>query len=237
MPGFPRNLALSIRRLAFCGHSARDIAKRHRLTVGDVRSFLATPPQKITRGTDRQIAGRLGPKVMYLHRRGWSYSAIAAGLDLDPERVRDFVRRSKGIRTANLARPRDRAQQEALERNQRARQRRQARAPKKFVDEWKAAAATDPSYRDPVASLEAPEASVVPEIAAAELDQGDVNEPPRTVDENWGSPHGGPSGPRKLRPEIMEEILRLRALGSTWPELAARFGVHRRSIHAALRRR
>jgi hypothetical protein len=97
----------------------------------------------------------------------------------------------------------------------------------KFANEWSRAARVDPRYRDPVAPLEGPEASELPAIAAAELlDQVELEELPRApVAESWGSMHASP--PRKLTAEIVEEILRLRESGWTWPRIAARFSVHK----------
>jgi hypothetical protein len=185
-----------------------------------------------------EIRPRLCPKILDLAGRGWSARDIAWALDCDLVEIREF-----------LARPLTDAERAAIERHERERLERCIRPPK-WVDEWKAAAADgDERYRDVAAGvrLEAPVKSEsylptgvcaeLPAMAAAELDQGDVNELPRTpVAESWGSPHGGGNTPRKITAAVLTEALALHQAGWSWPRIAQKFGCHRMAFYHALRR-
>lgn len=241
MTGKPirRGVKRWVRIFAKDGWSPERIAAHLELHLAAVRDFLGTVSQKErwARGTERQIRGRIGLKVRELDGRGLCPRDIAKALDLSTKVVRDFLSRCQPVRREQITRPRTRREQKALERNERERLKRQARATR-FVDEWKAAALTDPSYRDPVAPPVVIRAPVImPAIAAAELvHQADAGELPRTVEEDWGSPHGGPSGPRKITAAVLAEALELRQAGWSWPAIARKFRVHRMSFFHALRR-
>jgi hypothetical protein len=239
MPEICGNLARSIRNLAREGYAMRWIARRHNLDAGDVDAFLKTPLcRDRPLSAKRQIRGKLVARVLDLGGRGWSPADIAAALDLRRKTVAEFLARYRPVRRGTITRPRTRREQEALERNERARRRRQARAPK-FVDEWKAAALTDPAFRDPVSPLEDLETSELPAIAAAEvLDQVAVEELPPVAWSGPTSPHASASasGPRKLTAAVLAEALELRQAGWSWPAIARKLGCHRMALYHALRR-
>src|SRR5208337_1551555 len=111
----------------------------------------------------------------------------------------------------------------------------------KFRNAWSDAAREDHRFRDPIVPLELlepPAADVaVAELvdqAAAELAPGPAAEPPRPVAASWGSVHA--SGPRITTPAVLDEALKLRQDGWSWPAIARKFGCHRMAFFHALRR-
>jgi hypothetical protein len=104
---------------------------------------------------------------------------------------------------------------------------------------WSDAARTDPRYRDPVSTLEAPAAAAIAaelddQAAAAELAPGPAADPPPPIAESWGSVHA--SGPRKITADVLAEALQLREAQWSWPAIARKFGCHRMAFYHALRR-
>jgi len=109
----------------------------------------------------------------------------------------------------------------------------------RFRNAWSDAARTDPRFRDPVSTLEAPAAAAIAaelddQAAAAELAPGPAADPPPPIAESWGSVHA--SGPRKITADVLAEALQLREAQWSWPAIARKFGCHRMAFYHALRR-
>jgi len=197
-----------------------------------------------SQGRDRKIYARLAVRVRELADQGASAADVAAALDLDPDRVHDFLRRLQPIRGKRLARPRCQAKQRRIDqpRPRRPRQPKEPKQPKpRIIDAWKLAALEDERYRDSVAPFEAPAAAIAAElvdqaVAVAEMVPEPRPSPLRVVPvaESWGSVHA--SGPRKITAEVLAEALRLREAGWSWPAIARKFGCHRQSLYFARKR-
>jgi transposase len=226
-----------MRRLARERLPVEVIASRVYLDTATVQAFLATPTLDETRpaGSARQIRGTLTVRVRFYASKGWGASDIASILDLDPATVKEFLHRLKSERVEELAKPRTRSEQERLER--RARERlEKANRPPKWVDEWRAAAADDPAYRDPITPPAMTGAPPLPAIAAAELGQlGPIGRSrPNESPEPWGSIHA--NAPRKVSVPTLERALELRRGGMSWPAVARVIGCHRMTLYHAFKR-
>ncbi len=114
------NLAGGIRKMATHGRSVPEIATYYDLDPTAVRRFLRTPLSKDrwAKGTARPIIAQTATRVRAMIDRGSSDADIAAHLELDPERVRDFRKRLEPVRRNRLTRLRGRTEQERLEQNQ-----------------------------------------------------------------------------------------------------------------------
>jgi len=228
------HLARAIRIMANHGRSAREIAAHYGLHALAVRRFLRRPLSKDrwAKGTARPIIGRIATRVRTMMDKGWNDQDIAAALELDPQRVRDFMWRLEPVRRGRLTRPRGRSEQERLVRNQSKLP--PLPKPKRLPDAWKLAALEDPRYRDPVSTLEAPAAEVVDQAAAAELAPGPVDPPRPPIAESWASVHA--SGPRKITPAVLSAAIKSHQDGRSWPAIARELGCHRMALYHALRR-
>ncbi len=231
-------LARAIRTMANHGRSASEIAAHYGLDARAVRRFLRRPLSKDrwAKGTARPIIGRIATRVRTMMDKGWNDQDIAAALELDPQRVRDFMWRLEPVRRARLTRPRGRVEQERLERNRNKPLR--VPKPKRLPDAWKLAALEDPRYRDPVATLEAQgllelESPAVGQ-SAAELASDPVDPPRPPIAESWGSVHA--SGPRKITPAVLAAAIKSHQDGRSWPAIARELGCHRMALYHALRR-
>ncbi len=226
-----------IRVMAAHGRSAREIATYYGVDPAAVRRFLRRPlsRDRWAKGTARPIIGQIATRVRSMIDQGSSDVDIAVALELDLERVRDFRRRMEPVRRGRITRPRSRSEQERLEHNQSKPP--PLPKPKRPPDAWKLAALEDPRFRDPVATLEAPELVERPELvdqAAAELAPGPAADPPPAIAESWGSVHA--SGPRKMTEAVLAQARELRQAGWSWPAIARKFGCHRMAFYHALRR-
>ncbi len=228
-------LARAIRTMANHGRSASEIAAHYGLDALAVRRFLRRPLSKDrwAKGTDRPIIGPIARRVRVMIDHGWNDQDIAAALDLDPQRVRDFMWRLEPVRRGRLVRPRGRAEQGRLEGNRNKTLR--TPKPKRLPDAWKLAALEDPRYRDPVSTLEAPApAAELVDQPAAELPSPAAAEPRPPIAESWGSVHA--SGPRKITPAILAAAIKSHPEGRSWPAIARELGCHRMAHAHALRR-
>jgi len=108
----------------------------------------------------------------------------------------------------------------------------------RFRNAWSDAAREDPRYRDRLELLEPPgPAAIAAELvdqAAAELAPGPADPPRPPIAESWGSVHA--SGPRKITAAVLDEAVKLRKDGWSWPVIARKFGCHRMAFYHALRR-
>jgi hypothetical protein len=232
------NLAGGIRKMATHGRSVPEIATYYDLDPAAVRRFLRTPLSKDrwAKGTARPIIAQTATRVRAMIDRGSSDADIAAHLELDPERVRDFRKRLEPVRRNRLTRLRGRTEQERLEQNQ---SKLPLPKPRRPPDAWKLAAQEDPRFRDPVSTLEAPAAAQIcagelVNQASAELAPSPSPDPPRPIAESWGSVYA--SGPRKMTADVLAEAKLLRESGWSWPAIAQKFGCHRMTFYHALRR-
>ncbi len=179
-------------------------------------------------------------RVRELANQGATAAEIAAALDLDLDRVHDFLRRLVSLTGQPLARPRPRAKQRRIDnpRPRRPRPPKQPRQPKpRVLDAWKMVALEDPRFRDPESTLAAPELVERRELldqAAAELAPDPATEPRPPIASSWGSVHA--SGPRKITAQVLAEALQLREAEWSWPAIARKFGCHRMAFYHALRR-
>ena len=114
-----------IRRMAAAGRTSEEIADLYGFDPAAVAALVGTPvgeawrlqPRKTP--TDRPILAQTATRVRELVDQGWSAARIARELDLDPARVREFVRRIEPDRGGRLVIPRTRPEQARLERNRR----------------------------------------------------------------------------------------------------------------------
>ncbi|HKI19663.1 MAG TPA: hypothetical protein VKA15_17380, partial [Isosphaeraceae bacterium] len=181
-------LARAIRTMANHGRSASEIAAHYGLDALAVRRFLRRPLSKDrwAKGTARPIIGPIARRVRVMIDKGWNDQDIAAALELDPQRVRDFMWRLEPIRRGRLTRPRGHVEQERLERNRSKPL--HVPKPKRQPDAWRVAALEDVRYRDPTSTLEAPAPAAAAELVhqvVAEM----VPEPRPPIAESWGSVH------------------------------------------------
>jgi hypothetical protein len=221
-----------IRNMANNGRSAKEIAEFYGVDPAAIGRFLRRPlsRDRWAKGTDRPIIGSIATRVRALVDHEWNDADIAAVLELDPQRVRDFLWRLEPVRRGRLTRPRTRAEQERLERNQS-----KLPKPKRLPDAWKLAALEDERYRDPVSTLEAPApAAELVDQPAAELAPGPADPPRPPIAESWGSVHA--SGPRKITSEVLARAVAMRSQGMSWPAIARELGCHRMALYHALRR-
>src|SRR5208337_1353565 len=107
-------LARAIRTMANHGRSASEIAAHYGLDALAVRRFLRRPLSKDrwAKGTARPIIGPIARRVRVMIDKGWNDQDIAAALELDPQRVRDFIWRLEPVRRGRLVRPRGRVEQD-----------------------------------------------------------------------------------------------------------------------------
>jgi len=225
-----------IRNMANNGRSAREIAEFYGVDPASIRRFLRRPlsRDRWSKGSARPIIGPIATRVRAMVDQGSSDEDIAARLELDPERVRDFIRRLEPVRRERLTRPRGRTEQERLEQNQSKLPR--LPKPKRAPDAWKLLEREDPRCRDPISTLEPPAAAIAELVdqSAAELAPSPAADPPPAIADTWGSVYA--SGPRITTPAVLDEAFKLRQDGWSWPAIARKFGCHRMTFYHALRR-
>jgi hypothetical protein len=217
-----------------------DLACRH-----PVRRTTLTPPIHglYRRPKDRPILGQLGTRVRRLASLGYAAEWIAETLVLKPSTVNDFLSRLEPVRKAELARPRDRAEEGRLRAKQaavaaREERRRLITPPTGWTngDRFTTGEAADWA-RFMTALQEA-------RVSGAEI-LGLASRvwfaPPRSRPERppaepaiWTGPESPHVGNPKLTPDMVAEMKVLRAQGWSTGKLAKRYGVTRATICYAL---
>jgi hypothetical protein len=212
------------------------------------RQARLTPPVKNRRRPpeDRPILGQAGRRIRRLAALEYTAHWIAATLALKPDVVADFLRRLEPVRKTELARPRERSEEERMRASQAAAAEREARQrlltpPAGWTNGDRFATGEAREWAQLMTTLQQARATGAEILGLASKvwfaparSRADAPAVEPTI---WTGPENPYAGSPKLTPEMIAEIIALRLQGWSTGKLAKRYGVTRATICYALTRR